>query len=148
MAAVPHRADHYILQLWFLSSSFFFIFLTYSQPSQIGCLPYIHTWCSLSANLECRSEMCCTQLAEIQDAKIQYLLHMSLQYDERRPTSGWDRLVALGHPSKFQRVSCLGFVTAPTSLNGNQPNLSRCWPTHGLVKCIYFFGGGGLAVAW
>ena len=32
-------------------------FLAYSQPSQIGCLPYFDTWCDLSANLECRSEM-------------------------------------------------------------------------------------------
>jgi len=30
---------------------------------QIGCLPYFYTWCGLSANLECRSEMCCTRLA-------------------------------------------------------------------------------------
>ena len=35
----------------------------------IGCLPYIHTRCGLSANLECMSQMCCTRLAEIQDAK-------------------------------------------------------------------------------
>jgi len=35
-----------------------------SQPSQIGCLPCLHTWCGLSANLECRSETCCTWLAE------------------------------------------------------------------------------------
>jgi len=27
-------------------------------------LPYFHIWCYLSANLECRSEMCCTRLAE------------------------------------------------------------------------------------
>ena len=39
---------------FFLLSSFF---LAYSQQSQIGCLPYFHTWCGLSANLECRSEM-------------------------------------------------------------------------------------------
>jgi len=32
--------------------------------SEIGCLPYFHTWCGLSANLECMSEMCCTRLAE------------------------------------------------------------------------------------
>jgi len=33
--------------------------------SEIGCLlKYLHTWCGLSANLECRSEMCCTWLAE------------------------------------------------------------------------------------
>ena len=44
--------------------SFFLFFLAQSQPSQIVCLPYFHTWCGLSANLRCRSEMCCTQLAE------------------------------------------------------------------------------------
>ena len=42
----------------------FLIFLDYSQPSQIGCLPYFHTWCGLSVNLGCRSETCCTRLAE------------------------------------------------------------------------------------
>jgi len=31
---------------------------------QIGCLPYFDTWCGRpSANLECRSEMCCVRLA-------------------------------------------------------------------------------------
>jgi len=47
-------------------TSFFLLsfFLAYSQPSQIGCLPYFHTWCGLSANLSCRSETCCTRLAE------------------------------------------------------------------------------------
>ena len=50
----------------FFRSSFFFAF---SEPSHIGCLRYFHTWCGLSANLGCRTEMCCTRLAEIQDAK-------------------------------------------------------------------------------
>ena len=27
------------------------------------CLPYFYTWCGPSANLECRSEMCCMRLA-------------------------------------------------------------------------------------
>jgi len=44
--------------------------------------------------------------------KQQYLLHMSSQYGELRPTSGWDLLASLGHPSKFQRDSHLGSVTA------------------------------------
>jgi len=35
-------------------------------------------------------------------------------------------LASLGHPSKFQRLSRLGFVTAATSLNGSQPNFARC----------------------
>jgi len=43
------------------SSSFFF--LAYSQRS-IGSLPYFHTRCGLSENLECRSEMCSMLLAK------------------------------------------------------------------------------------
>jgi len=54
--------------------------------------------------------------------KQQYLLHMSMQYGELRPTSGWDRFVSLGDPSKFQRVSHLGSVTARHSTSGRQPN--------------------------
>ena len=54
--------------------------------------------------------------------KQQYLPHMSLQYGELRRTSGWDRFVSLGHPSKFQRVSRLGSVTARHSTSGRQPN--------------------------
>jgi len=33
---------------------------------------------------------------------------------------------SLRHPSKFQWVSCLAFVTATTSLTGDQPNFARC----------------------
>jgi len=61
MVALCNRADHYIFIL-FLSSSFFFS--SPNQRSEIGCLPYLHTWCGLSANLECRSEMCCKRLTE------------------------------------------------------------------------------------
>ena len=80
------------------------------------------TWCGLSANLRCRSETCCTWLAENTGrkkvaknrhlgtmaqlcraifsqirhvstigkklVKQQYVLHMSPQYGELRPTSG------------------------------------------------------------
>jgi len=51
---------------------------------------------------------------------------MSSQYGELRPTSTWDRFVSLRHPSKFQQLSRLGFVTAATSLNGSQPNFAQC----------------------
>jgi len=57
----PYVADADII---FCSCGFSFFSLAYSQPSQIGCLPYFNTWCGLSANVECRSEMCCTWLAE------------------------------------------------------------------------------------
>jgi len=35
-------------------------------------------------------------------------------------------LESLGHTSKFQRISRLGFITAPTSVNGGQPNFAQC----------------------
>jgi len=62
MAALCNRAGYYIFALWFLSSSFFF----FSSPNLSGRrLDVYHTsCCGLSANLECRSEMCCTRLAE------------------------------------------------------------------------------------
>jgi len=56
--------------------------------------------------------------------KQQYLLHTSSPYGELRPTSGWDLLASLGHPCKFQRVSCLGSVTARHTSSGRQPNFA------------------------
>jgi len=58
--------------------------------------------------------------------KWQYLLHMPLQYGELQPSNGSDLLASLGHPSKFQRISHLGFVTAATSLTAGQPSFARC----------------------
>jgi len=118
MVALWNRADHYIFACRLLLS--FFLFSS-PQPSQIGCLPYFHTSCGLSLNLECRSEMCRTRLAgnagpkklpklrhlgtiaqlcraislQLRHistikklVKQQYLLHMSSQYGELRPTNG------------------------------------------------------------
>jgi len=58
--------------------------------------------------------------------KQQCLLHMSSQYGELRPTTGSAETGSLvwGTPAKFQYVSGLGVVTAPTSLNGSQPNFA------------------------
>ena len=50
-------ADIIFLSCFFLSF-FLLFFLAYSRPSQIGCVPYFHTWCGLSANLECMSLKC------------------------------------------------------------------------------------------
>jgi len=44
--------------------------------------------------------------------QLYYVLQMSPQYGELRPTSGWDRFVSLGHPTTFQLLSRLGSVTA------------------------------------
>jgi len=64
----------------------------------------------------------CIDNREKKLVKQQYLLHMPLQYGELRPTSGWDRFVSLGDPSKFQRVSHIGSITARHSTSGLQPN--------------------------
>ena len=65
MAAQRSRCGRYILScgFFYLLSICLLFFLTYSQPSQIGCLPYFHTRCGPSANLGCRSKTCCMQLA-------------------------------------------------------------------------------------
>ena len=73
--------------------------------------------------------------------KQQYLLHMSAQYCELRPTSGWDRFESLQHPSKFQRATRLGFVTAPTSLNGGQQNFAGCLAISWTGTLYIHFGG-------
>jgi len=75
MADLRSRCGHYIFILSFFFSSpfyfypavssFFFLFFPrlISAVADWG-LPYFHTWCGLSANLGCRSETCCTRLAE------------------------------------------------------------------------------------
>ena len=65
MAALRNRAGHYIFALWFLS-----FYLPIFFPRLISAvgdwmstkLPHM-VW-PYSADLECRSEMCCTRLAE------------------------------------------------------------------------------------
>jgi len=56
--------------------------------------------------------------------KQQCLPHVSSQYGELRPTSGWDLLASLGHPGTFQRISDLGSVTAWHASSGHQPNFA------------------------
>jgi len=79
--------------------------------------------------------------------KQQYLLHICSQHGEVRSTNGWDQLASLWHPSKSQRVLRLGFVTAPTSLNGGQSNFARCLVISlaGTLYIIHWYTWGGLA---
>jgi len=150
IASFDSMAGQYILQLCFLLS----FFLLFSLPILSDRrLDVYRTTTGPSANLECRSEMCCTRLTEntehknspsahhrttlsgyifITKARIdnqkkfvkqQYLLHI---WWTSAPTDGWHQLAGLRHPCNFQRVLRLGFITAPTSLNGGQPNFARC----------------------
>jgi len=125
--------------------------LDYSQPLEIGCLPYFHTWCGLSANLGCRSEMCCTQLAGNAGPKKSpsgyhrttlsgYIFATKACIDSRKKTpinsnispTCPHNMVNFGplateicwRVSKFQRVSRLGSVTARHSISGRQSNFA------------------------
>ena len=95
------------------------------------------TWCGLSANLECRSEMCCTWLGENtgrkNDAKNRYLgtipqlcqaISSQLSDVSTIGKKNWDPFGSLGHPSYFQRLPRLGSVTAWQSSNERQPNFA------------------------
>jgi len=118
----------------------------------MGCLPYFHTWSGLSANLRCRSETCCTRLAENtghkktpknaiwtpshnfvglylatkahidnQEKKLvkqQYLLHMSPQYGELRPTSAEIGPVVWGTPSNVNGFRVLAALLHGTPVVG------------------------------
>jgi len=66
---------------------------------------------------------------------------MSSQYGELRPTNGWAALGSLVHPSKFQLILRLGFITALTSLSGGQPNFAWCLAVSCTVYYICIFGG-------
>ena len=59
MAALHSRCGHYIFILWFFLLSFFPLLIS-AIADWMSTIP----WCGLSANLGCRSETCCTQLAE------------------------------------------------------------------------------------
>ena len=93
------------------------------------------------------------------NVKQQRLPHMSSQYGELRPTSGWDLLASLGHTSKFQRVSRLGSVTARHSSSQRQANFATlnrgrhlystgrpsCWAlTHSLLFTLHLHVRQGL----
>jgi len=69
-----------------------------------------HCACAVSRDLIFATKACIDNRKKL--VKQQYLLHMSPQYGELRPTSGCDRSGRLGHTCKFQRVSRLCTVTA------------------------------------
>ena len=62
MAVLCNMAGHYIFARGFFFYLLFFPRLISAAADWI--LPYFLRWCGLSANLRCRSETCCTRLAE------------------------------------------------------------------------------------
>jgi len=80
-AFLSNYFDHLILLFWspyvirqtiiFLPCGLYLSFFLFPRLiSAVGdWIPYFHTWCGLSADLECMSEMCCTRLAENTERK-------------------------------------------------------------------------------
>jgi len=115
MAALRSRCGNYIFALWFLLS-FFFFFFSSPQRSQSGCLPY---FCGLSANLECRSETCCTRLAgntgRRNDAKSR---HLSTIAQLCRTES-----------SQLRHASTIGKKSLSSNISSTCPcNMANCGP--------------------
>jgi len=84
-------------------SSFYLLlfFLAYSQPSQIGCLPYFHTWCGLSANLGC---------------SVWNVLHAACwKYRTQK--------IAKSSPSGHHRTTLSGYIFATKARIDNRKNL-------------------------
>jgi len=83
----------------------------------------------------CRTES--SQLRRVstmgKNFKQQYLLHLSPQYGELRPTSGWDRFGSLGTPANFNGFRILASNRA----------LHDVWPSPGLLHYIYMYIFGG-----
>ena len=137
MAALCNRGPLYFCPV---VSIFYLSFFSSPNLSSRRCLPYFHTWCGLSANLECMSEMCGTRLAANTGHKKSPFWHHRTTlsgciFAAKAYIDNWkknllnidtsstcphnmvnfsylDLLASLGHPCKFQRVSRLGIVTA------------------------------------
>jgi len=153
MAALWNRAGHYIFMLWFIfffprlvSAAAHWMSTILRHMAWPYCEFTMQVWNVLrAARWKYRTQKIAknwpsghhrTNLSRYNFAtkahidnrkkivKQQYLLHMSPQYGELRPTSGWDRSGSLGHPCKFQRVSSLGCVTARHCSSGRQPDFA------------------------
>ena len=72
--------------------------------------------------------------------KQQYLLHMSSQYGDPRPTNGWDRFGSLGHPTNFNGFRVLASLLHQHRSTEVNQTLHGVWPSSGLVHYIYISG--------
>ena len=167
MVALCNRADHYIFILFLLLSCCFSLPIL-NQLSQIGCLPYI--WCGLSANLGCRSVMCCMRLDENtghkKSLKICHLrtiaqicqaissqlrcistIGKNLLNSNISPTSS--QYGELRPTSGWHQFWSLGhpskfqWVSLLQRRHSSEANqtLHDVWPSPGLVHYMYIFGG-------
>jgi len=153
-------------QLYFAVVVFiFFLFLSFF-PHLFS--PYFHTWCGLSANLECRSEMRCTRLAENRGCKNSpsghhrttlsgYIFATETYIDSRKKNLNSNISSTCPHNMvNFGPLTAeIGWRVSGTAANFNgfrilaswrhstEANhiLHNVWPSPGLVHYIYIFRG-------
>ena len=119
MGALCIRWRHYIFWPVSFFLSFFFLFFPHLISAVADWMfTIVHTWCGLSANLECRSEMYCTRLAKNIGRK--KIAKKSPSHHHAQLCRAISSEIGSGarHPCKFQQVSRLGSVTARHSSSG------------------------------
>jgi len=149
--------------------SFCLLFLlVYSQWSQIACLPYFHTWCGLSANLECRFEMCFSRLAGNTGRRNSQSHHRTTLsgyiFTTKACIDNWKKLLnsnisstcphdvmnfgpltaeiswrVWGTPANFNRFHILASLLHRRCSTEVNKTLHDVWPSPGLVQYIYIF---------
>jgi len=126
---------------------FSFFFLTYSQQSEIECLPYFYTCRGLSANLDCRSEMCCTRLAENSGCtKAPKIRHMGTIAQLRRDVSSQLRHVSTIRKKMVRHCGLTNFFPiVDTCLSCNISNISSTYP-HNMANFGLLTAGFGSGV--
>jgi len=148
----PNSAGHYTFLLWFLSSFFL-------------------SFCGLSANLECRSEMCCMRLkyrtqkspsAHHRTTLSGYIFAIKACIDNRKNLLNSNISATCYHNMNFSPLTaeicsfCWRVWVTPTHFNGFRvlpsllhrrrltevnKTLQDVWPCPGLWHTIYTFGG-------
>jgi len=117
MAALWSRASHYVFVLWFL----LLFFVVCSKQLQIRSVPYFYTWCGHSANLECRSEMCCMRLAG----------------------NAGRKKIAKNSPSAHHRTTLSGSIATKAHIDNRKQNISPTCP-HNMMN----FGPLAAEICW
>ena len=149
--------------------SFFLRLFSGVAVSQIACLPHFHTWCGPSANLQCRSEMCCRRLTENTGRNNSPSAHHRTNLSGYITTKAWfdNRKKLLnsnisstcphnianfgpltretgwrvwGTPANFNRFRVLASLLHRYRSTEVNQTLHDVWPSHGLVHYIYASG--------
>jgi len=97
-----------------------------------------YTWCGLSANLECMSEMCCTRLLENNDAKITQKIAICAPWHNvvRHISSQLRHVSTIGKTLLNSNISS----TCPHNMvNFGPPTAEICWRVWGTPANINRF---------